>query len=410
MVNWERKCAERTHLMARSTIREILKLTQRPDIISFAGGLPAPELFPVERVKEAADRVLTEHGAEALQYGASEGVRDLRDLIAERMSRGGVNVTRDDILIVSGAQQGIDLIGKVLLEDGDGLAVEDPTYMGMLQAWRPYNLCYYTVPTDHDGLDLDVLRRILRENPKLIYLVPNFQNPQGVTLSAERRRALIELLDEFDGIVVEDNPYGELRYSGEHIPSLYELDAEYSGKTTFDGHVIYLGTFSKILAPGVRVGWIAAPPAIMERLVQAKQASDLHTSTLTQMLVAEVARDGFLDEHVECLRDVYEARRDLMLEAMETYFPKEVRWAKPDGGLFLMAYAPEYVDMTDMFKVALEHKVAYVPGADFFVGGTAAGGHTFRLNFSNARPAMIDEGIKRLGAMLHEVVAFQPTH
>ncbi len=410
MVNWDGKCAERTHLMARSSIREILKLTQRPDIISFAGGLPAPELFPVERVKAAADKVLTDHGAEALQYGASEGVRELRDLIAERMSRGGVHVTRDDILIVSGAQQGIDLIGKVLLNEGDGLVVEDPTYMGMLHAWRPYNPCYYTIPTDHDGLDLDVLRRVLREKPKLLYLVPNFQNPQGITLSAERRRALMELLDEFDGIVVEDNPYGELRYSGDDIPSLYEYDAEYEGKTTFDGRVIYLGTFSKILAPGVRVGWIAAPPGIMEKLVQAKQASDLHTSPLTQMIVAEVARDGFLDQHVECLRDVYEARRDLMLEAMADYFPKAVRWTKPDGGLFLMAQAPEYIDMTEMFKVALEHKVAYVPGADFFVGGAAAGGHTFRLNFSNARPAMIQAGIQRLGTMLHAVIAPEPAH
>lgn len=404
MVNWNKKCAGRTYLMARSSIREILKLTQRPDIISFAGGLPAPELFPVERIKAAAERVLTERGAEALQYGASEGVGELRDLIAERMSRRGVKVTRDNILIVTGAQQGIDLIGKVLLDDGDGLIVEDPTYMGMLQAWRPYNPCYYTVPTDHDGLDLDVLRRILREKPKLLYLVPNFQNPQGITLSAERRRKLVELLDEFDGIVVEDNPYGDLRYSGEDIPNLYEVDAEYEGKTTFDGRVIYLGTFSKILAPGVRVGWIAAPPAIMDKLVQAKQAADLHSSPLTQLIVSAVARDGFLDDHIKTLRRVYEERRDLMLAAMEQHFPKDIRWTKPDGGLFLMAHAPEYFDMTDLFQVAVDHKVAYVPGADFYVGGAATSGHTFRLNFSNACPAMIEEGIKRLGEMLYAVL------
>lgn len=404
MVNWNKKCAARTQLMERSSIREILKLTQRPDVISFAGGLPAPELFPTERVADAAHRVLSEHGYEALQYGASEGVMPLRQLIAERMSRRGVNITPDDILITNGAQQGIDLIGKVLLNEGDGLVVEDPTYMGMLQAWRPYNLCYYTIPTDNDGLDLDVLRRAMRENPKLIYLVPNFQNPQGITLSAERRRKLIELLDEFDGIVVEDNPYGELRYSGEDIPNLYEYDAEYSGKTRLDGHVIYLGTFSKILMPGVRIGWIAAPPAIMEKLVVAKQAADLHTSTLAQWIVAEVARDGFLDEHIECLREVYEVRRDIMLEAMNAYFPKGMCWSRPEGGLFLMARGPEHLDMTELFPVAVAHQVAYVPGADFYVGGAAAGGHTFRLNFSNARPAMIEEGIKRLGAMLTEVL------
>ncbi len=408
MVNWNKKCAKRTNLMTRSSIREILKLTQRPEIISFAGGLPAPELFPVERIKSAAAKVLDEHGTEALQYGASEGVTMLRDFIAERMSRRGVNVTRDNILVVGGAQQGIDLIGRVLLNDGDGLVVEDPTYMGMLQAWRPYNPCCYTVPTDHDGLDLDVLRRILREKPKLLYLVPNFQNPQGITLSAERRRGLIELLHEFDGIVIEDNPYGELRYSGDDIPNLYEYDAAYQGTNMLDGRVIYLGTFSKVLAPGVRIGWIAAPLDIMDKLVQAKQAADLHTSPLTQWIVAEVARDGFLDEHIKRLREVYESRRDLMLASMEAYFPRDIHWTKPDGGLFLMAHAPEHLDMTELFKIAVEHQVAYVPGADFYVGGAAAGGHTFRLNFSNARPAMIQEGIRRLGAMLEEVLTRQP--
>ncbi|MBE2270543.1 MAG: PLP-dependent aminotransferase family protein [Anaerolinea sp.] len=407
MVDWEVKCAERTHYMTRSAIREILKLTQRPDIISFAGGLPAPELFPVDRVREAADLVLTERGTEALQYSASEGVAELRDLIAERMSRRGVQVTRDNILIVNGAQQGIELIGQVLLDEGDSLVVEDPTYMGMLQAWRPYNLCYHTVPTDHDGLDIDALREVLKAHPKLLYLVPNFQNPQGVTLSLERRRQLIALLDEFDGLVVEDNPYGELRFGGEDLPSLYEIDAEYSGKRALDGRVIYLGTFSKILAPGVRVGWIAAPMAIMEKLVQAKQAADLHSSPLTQLIVSATARDGFLDKHILTLREVYRDRRDVMMDAIATYFPEDVHFVKPEGGLFLMVHAPKHLDMTALFKVALDHKVAYVPGADFYVGGAAAGGHTFRLNFSNARPAMIEEGIKRLGAMLKDVLVPQ---
>jgi 2-aminoadipate transaminase len=406
MTNWNAKCAKRAGLMARSSIREILKLTQRPEIISFAGGLPAPELFPIERVREAADTVLSERGAEALQYSTSEGVAELRDFIAARMSRNGLTVTRDNILIVSGAQQAIELVGHVLLDEGDGLIVESPTYMGMLQSWRPYHLDYHTLPTDDDGLRVDLLDPVLRQQPKLAYLVPNFQNPQGVTLSEPRRRELVRLLDDYDSIVVEDNPYGELRYSGADIPSLVEIDAVQSGSGALDGHVVYIGTFSKVLAPGFRVAWIAAPAAVMDKLVQAKQGADLHTSTLTQMMVAEIVRDGFLDRHIAQLRQVYRERRDVMLAAMDRYFPDEVSWAKPEGGLFLMATAPEHLDTTDLLKEAIRYEVAYVPGLDFHVGGVGA--NTFRLNFSNARPAQIEEGIRRLGSLLKEVIVPQP--
>lgn len=401
VVNWNDKFAARTAYMRRSTIREILKLTQRPDVISFAGGLPAPELFPMERIREAARIVLGNRSAEALQYSTTEGCNDLRDWIAARMSRNGLKVTRDNILIVSGAQQAIDLVGRILLNDGDHLVLENPTYLGMLVAWRPYNLRYSVIPTDADGLLVDRLEPVLRQNPKLLYLVPNFQNPQGVSLSYERRLQLVKLLDRYGAVVVEDNPYGELRYSGEHLPTLIELDAHSRGSTTLDGHVIYAGTFSKILAPGLRLGWVAAPAAVIDKLVQAKQSADLQSSTLSQILAYEVCKDGFIDGHIETIRRVYCQRRDVMLAALEQHFPEEAHWSKPDGGLFLMVSLPEYLDATELLKEAINHKVAYVPGTDFYVEG---GSNTFRLNFSNAQPVMIEEGIRRLGVLLKAVV------
>ncbi|MBI5671158.1 MAG: PLP-dependent aminotransferase family protein [Chloroflexi bacterium] len=405
MVNWNDKFAARTAYMRRSTIREILKLTQRPEVISFAGGLPAPELFPLERIREAMRVALDNRGAEALQYSTTEGCNDLRDWLAARLSRNGLRVTRENILIVSGAQQAIDLVGRVLLNDGDHLVLENPTYLGMLVAWRPYNLRFSVIPTDADGLVVDRLETVLRQNPKLLYLVPNFQNPQGVTLSYERRLQLVKLLHEYDAVVVEDNPYGELRYSGEPIPSLLELDARHRGSTALDGHVIYAGTFSKILAPGLRLGWVAAPAAVIDKLVQAKQSADLQSSTLSQILAYEVCRDGFIDGHIERIRRVYRERRDVMLAALERHFPAEARWSKPDGGLFLMVSLPEHLDSTELLKEALNHQVAYVPGTDFHIEG---GNNTFRLNFSNAQPDNIEEGIRRLGVLLKTVLVHQP--
>lgn len=405
MVNWNDKFAARTAYMRRSTIREILKLTQRPEVISFAGGLPAPELFPVERVREALGTIMDRRSAEALQYSTTEGCNDLRDWIAARMSNNGLKVTRDNILIVTGAQQAIDLVGRVLLNDGDHLVLENPTYLGMLVSWRPYNVRFSVIPTDADGLLVDRLEPVLRQNPKLMYLVPNFQNPQGVCLSYERRLQLVELLAEYGAVVVEDNPYGELRYSGDHIPLLVELDARNRGSTALDGHVIYAGTFSKIFSPGVRLGWVAAPAPVIDKLVQAKQSADLQSSTLSQILAYEVCRDGFIDGHIEVIRRVYSQRRDVMLAALERHFPEEARWSKPDGGMFLMVSLPNYLDSTELLKEALNHNVAYVPGTDFHIEG---GNNTFRLNFSNAQPDMIEEGVRRLGVLLKDVVVRQP--
>lgn len=398
IMQWGKRFAARTAHMKRSTIREILKLTAQPDVISFAGGLPAPEFFPVERVKQAADLALSEMGQAALQYSTSEGMPELRAMIAERLSTNDLTVTPDNILMTTGSQQGLDLVGRVLVDEGDRVIVENPTYLGMLMAWRPYNPRYLPVPTDGEGLRLDALEPLLRENPKIMYVVPNFQNPGGNTLTLERRRELVRLLAEYDMPMVEDNPYGELRYSGDPVPSIMSLDSD----DIENGHVIYVGTFSKVLTPGLRIGWVAASSTVIDKLVQAKQSADLHTSTLDQFITYEVARDGFLDQHIQHLRDVYRQRRDVMLAAMERYFPPEVTWSKPEGGLFLLVTAPPEVNTTDLLAEAVKRKVAFVPGADFHIDGS--GTNTFRLNFSNAQPEMIEAGIQRLGALLKDAI------
>lgn len=406
-MQWDQRFAARTAQMKRSTIREILKLTSQPDVISFAGGLPAPEFFPVERVKQAADLVLSERGQAALQYSTTEGMPELRELIAERLSNEHIQVDPDQVLITTGSQQALDLIGRVLIDNGDFVIAENPTYLGMIMAWKPYGLRYTPVPTDAEGMDVDALEPLLRQNPKLLYVVPNFQNPGGNTLSLERRERLVALLARYQVPLIEDNPYGELCYSGEPQPSILSLDAKNLGINTPDGHVIYAGTLSKVLAPGLRIGFLVAAAAVIDKLVQAKQSADLHTSTLDQFIAYEVARDGFLDQHVQHLREVYRERRDIMLAAMERYFPPEVTWSKPDGGLFLLVTAPSQVDTTTLLVEAVKRKVAFVPGADFHIDGS--GQNTFRLNFSNAGPQMIEAGIQRLGQLLHDAVA-QPVH
>lgn len=404
-MTWDHFFAKRTAQMKRSTVREILKLTAQPDVISFAGGLPAPELFPVERIQQASDTVLSERGREVLQYSTSEGMPELRSWVAERISTDTLKVSPENILIVSGSQQAQDLVGKILLDEGDSVIVENPTYVGMLTAWKPYNLDFTAVPTDSDGMQVDELETILNQRPhKAAYSIPNFQNPQGVTLSYERRLKLAEILVRHHLPFYEDDPYGELRYSGEVIPSVQQVEAAYRQTSTLDDCcVMFAGTFSKILTPGLRVGWIAAAFPVIDKLVQAKQAADLHTSTLNQFIVYEAVRDEhFLEKHVAMLRDVYRQRRDLMLRLMEEHFPQEVHWTRPDGGLFLMVTMPAGLDATELLKQAVEQKVAFVPADSFFIGDM--GKNTFRLNFSNARPEMIEAGIKRLGKLLKAAI------
>ena len=400
---WSHRYAQRTKCLTSSAIRELLKLTQRPEVISFAGGLPAPELFPLERFGAACRRVLSEQGPAALQYGTTEGYPPLREMIARHTSRYGIGAKPENVLITSGSQQALDLIGKLLVNPGDNLLVEAPTYLGALLAFNVYGANYVSVPADNDGLQTDRLEQALRGGPKFMYLLPNFQNPSGVTLSVERRKAAVALAEKYGIPIIEDDPYGQLRYEGEHLPSLLVLDrASLRRDNGYQlGNVIYLSTFSKTLAPGLRLGWIVAPPDVIARLVQLKQGADLHTSTFTQMVAYEAARGGFLDQHIRRLREVYRERRDVMLAALEEHFPPEVTWTRPAGGLFLWVRLLEAMDSHRLLEAALRQNVAFVPGDSFFANGDE-GRRYCRLNFSNARPEMIREGIRRLAAAVRE--------
>ena len=401
---WAHRYAQRTKSAKSSIIRELLKLTQRPEVISFAGGLPAPEVFPVARFEEACHRVLATQASTALQYGPTEGYRPLRELIVAHMARYGILASVDNILITAGSQQALDLIAKLLINRGDRILVESPTYLGALQAFDLMGAEYVTVPVDSDGLQTCNMEHALRSGPKFMYILPNFQNPGGVTLSRARRNELVALSDKYGIPIVEDDPYGQLRYEGEHIEPLVVLDrinvARDDGYKL--GNVIYLSTFSKVLAPGLRVAWIVAPPDVIAKLVQIKQSTDLHTSTFTQMVVYETARDGFIDEHVKLIRATYKERRDTMLAALRDYFPPEVSWTHPQGGLFLWVTMPPGVDSSRLLDLALRQNVAFVPGEPFFPGGDP--GSHMRLNFSNAVPEQIREGIRRLSiAVSHEL-------
>ncbi len=407
---WKQRYAQRTQRMGSSTIRELLKLTEQPDMISFAGGLPAPELFPVDEFKRAAQRVLKQHGSQALQYSTTEGYLPLREFIVEKMSHYGIQASPENVLITSGSQQALDLIGKLLINSGDLILTESPTYLGALQAWRAYQAEFTTVPIDDDGLQIDLLAEALCGGPKFMYILPNFQNPGGVTLSLDRRQALIEMADRYGVPIIEDDPYGELRFEGNHLPPLVVLDAEkLNGRAHnsdeagfFRGNVIYLSTFSKTLAPGLRLGWMVAPKSVIRRCVQVKQGMDLHTSSFVQMVAYEVVKKEFLTKHVRRIREVYKERRDIMIGTMLRQFPPGIIWTWPAGGLFLWVTLPTWLDATAVLEKAITHKVAFVPGTAFFPDGS--GHNHFRLNFSNAQPAQIEEGIRRLGQVLAEVI------
>ncbi len=426
---WSQRCAQRMQWMSGSTIRELLKLTENPEIIPFAGGMPAPEVFPVEAFRAAADRVLAKQGSRALQYGPTEGYRPLREWIVRQMARYGIESAPENVLITSGSQQALDLIGKIMINPGDLILTERPSYMGALQAWRAYQAEFISVPTDADGLRVDLLEEALCAGPKFMYILPNFQNPGGVTLSRERREQLIAIADRYGVPIIEDDPYGELRYEGDHLPPLVVIDAERmkghalrspdsdayygddanngNGRAYMHGNVIYLSTFSKTLAPGLRLAWLVAPVEVVQRCVVAKQGMDLHTSTLNQIIAHEIltGEEDFLGKHVRHIRAVYRERRDVMLAAMETYFPDEVHWTYPQGGLFLWVTLPEGLDAAELLKDALARKVAYVPGAAFHPD---RGGHnTLRLNFSFCDPQRIETGIQRLGQVFADAIEAQ---
>ncbi|HLI87511.1 MAG TPA: PLP-dependent aminotransferase family protein [Ktedonobacteraceae bacterium] len=402
-ISWEQLYAQRTGRMKSSAIRELLKITRRPDMISFSGGLPAPEVFPAEKMARVAQHILRTDGAQALQYGPTEGYPPLRELIAQRMTQDGLRLTAENVLITTGSQQALDLLGKIFFDPGDTVLVESPTYMGALTSWNPYEVEYMTLPSDQHGLITANLDDALRAEPKCLYVLPTFQNPGGTTLPLERRRQLIAAINRRGVPVIEDDPYGQLRFEGEALPSLLLLDSQQQARNggAYQGNIIYVGTFSKVLAPGLRVAWVVAPGEVIRKLVQAKQGADLHTASLNQMIVYELVREGFIEQHLPEMLRLYRERRDVMLEALARYFPPGASWTHPEGGLFLWVTLPEWMDATEVLRAAVERGVAFVPGASFHARG--GGANTMRLNFSHSSPEKLREGVARLGQVLYEM-------
>lgn len=392
--------AKRMEGLKESEIRELLKLTEKPEVISFAGGLPAPELFPIEEMKEISKIVLEESGTQALQYSTTEGFQPLREQIAKRMnSKNKTNVTKDDILITNGSQQGLDLAGKVFLDEGDVVLCESPSYLGAINAFKSYSPKFIEVPTDKSGMIMEELEKILEvtENVKMVYVVPDFQNPTGRTWPIERRKRFMEIISKYEIPVLEDNPYGELRFEGEDLPSLKSMDKK--------GLVIFLGTFSKIFCPGYRLGWTCAPQNILRKFIFVKQGADLQASSISQREVSKFIDLYSLDNHVKKIKQVYARRRDLMLETMKKEFPEGIEYTHPEGGLFTWVELPRHLDSRVIMKDCLENNVAYVPGGSFFPNGGKE--NCFRLNYSNMPDDRIVEGIKRLGEVLRKYMAVE---
>ncbi|HXG65837.1 MAG TPA: PLP-dependent aminotransferase family protein [Blastocatellia bacterium] len=371
-----------------SAVREILRVTEKPEIISFAGGLPAPELFPVEALARAHAEVFASAGAAAMQYSTTEGWGPLREWIASRLRQKGIDADPDRVLITSGSQQGIHLAAQVFLDPGDVVVVENPCYLAALQVFNGCEASFITVDSDDEGMRVDQLENVLRQSrPKLIYVVPNFHNPKGTTLSLARRERLVDLAHRYGVPILEDDPYGELRYQGEHLPPLAALDK--------NGMVIYLSTFSKTLSPGMRIGWLHASREVRRAIITVKQSADLHTSTIQQRAAARLLESFEYDGHVARICKLYGERCRQMLKSLEKHFPEETHWTRPEGGMFLWVELPEGIQGEELLEDALKERVAFVPGTSFFAEN---GPRNFiRLNFSNSKPAVIEEGIRRIG-------------
>lgn len=385
-IKWQ--FAHRAEQLQSSVIREILKITMRPDIISFAGGLPSPETFPVEHMKAAFDTVLSNQGKVALQYGPSDGYAPLREWIADSLSIEGVTITPDQVLMVSGSQQALDLLGKVLIEDNSKVLVETPSYLGALQAFSVYQPKFVSIPTDDFGLLPEEVEKIA-DGARLLYALPNFQNPTGRTMSVERRFALVETCARLGLPLIEDDPYGALSYNGEPLPKMLTMNP--SG-------VIYLGSFSKVLTPGIRLGYVVAPVPLVRKLEQAKQAADLHTSQLTQMVVYEAIKDGFLAKHIPSIRTLYANQCQVMLDALTEFFPAGVTWNKPEGGMFIWVTLPEHIDGMQLLEESIAQNVAFVPGAPFYANEPQK--NTLRLSFVTVPPEKIREGVSKLAKLI----------
>ena len=392
--------AERTGVMRSSAMRDLMAITASPEVISLAGGLPDTSTFPPQSFAAQMTRIAQESAAEALQYGPTEGFEETRDCILQVMGAEGMLPDPHDIIVTTGGQQGIDLVCKTLVDPGDVVICEAPTYPGAVPVFCSYQADVVQVECDEDGMRVGELEGLLEQlraesrRPKFIYSVPTFQNPAGVTMSLPRRQQLVELARRHELLVVEDNPYGLLRYGGEPMPPLYQLDG--------GDFVIYNGTFSKILSPGIRLGWTVAPPPVMEKIVLGKQAADLCTSTLTQYFVREYFREGRWQHYIADLAEIYRHRRDVMLEALREHFPAAATWTEPEGGLFIWATLPSYIDTSDLLAKALRADVAFVPGQAAYVDGR--GGSSMRLNFSGVSEAEIREGIRRIGNVIAEQV------
>ncbi|WP_429901177.1 PLP-dependent aminotransferase family protein [Gottfriedia sp. S16(2024)] len=385
--------SDRTHLVKSSETREILKVTERPEIISFAGGLPAPELFPVEALKDACNTVLNEQGAASLQYSTTEGYIPLRHAICQRMELIGINSNIENVLITSGSQQAIDLTGRLFINEGDTIICESPTYLAAINAFMSYNPKFVEVAMDDEGMVMEQLEKKLQENPntKFIYTIPDFQNPTGRTLKLERRKRMIELATQYDVLIVEDNPYGAIRFAGDALPPVKHFDTE--------GRVIYISTFSKIFTPGLRLGWICADESFIEKYVAFKQTADLHTDSFAQRITAKYLELYNIDEHINKIKAVYKERCTTMLSCIKEFFPKNINYSLPEGGLFIWIELPEFVESGELFSKCLENNVAFVPGAPFFPNGTKK--NTLRLNYSNMSKEQIHKGMKIMGEVLH---------
>lgn len=393
--NIQLQFAKRMSYIKASEIREILKVTEQEDVISFAGGLPAPELFPIEEINEINQIVLKEAGTKALQYTTTEGYAPLREWIAKRMNeRLGTIFDKDNILITHGSQQALDLSGKVFLDEGDVVLCESPTYLAAISAFKSYGCSFMEIPTDENGMVMDALENVLRNTShiKLIYAIPTFQNPTGRTWSLERRKQLAELSSKYGVAVVEDNPYGELRFEGEAIPSIKSFDTV--------GNILCTGSFSKIFCPGFRIGWIAGDKDIIRKYVLVKQGTDLQCNTIAQMTIAEYLKRYDIDKHIAKIIEVYKKRRNIAMECIERYFPDNIKFTRPEGGLFTWIELPEHIPAREVLEKCLERKVAFVPGGSFFPIENKE--NTFRINFSNMPEERIVKGLQIIGEVIKE--------
>lgn len=397
--DFPRHFSQRAREMKASDVRELLKLLQVPDMISFAGGMPNPETFPVEIIREIASDVLTKDGGKVLQYGITEGYPPLRHSIAERMRTKGMEASADDILVVSGSQQVIDLMGKVFIDPKDLIVVSAPTYLTALTGFGTYQAAFEAVPIDEDNMRLDLFEECVKKldkrsnQPKIVYVLPNFHNPAGVTMPEANRRRLVDMASEYDFIILEDDPYGELRYTGEHLKPVKAFDDE--------GRVVYMGTFSKVLSPGLRVGWVVAEPEILKKLIVSKQSTDVCSNVLGQAIAHEYMARKLMDRQIRKIIEIYGRKLKIMLEGMEEFMPEGVKWLKPEGGMFLWVTLPEGLDSPTLLEKTLKKRVAFVSGRAFYPNPEDGFG-SLRLNFSYPADDLITEGLRRLGAVINQ--------